>query len=315
MNLTQQPLGVNVPPLGKLTSKYSHAVEVYEQGIRCHAPSKGGKNDHSGKHKRGDISGWSKSSRRRMRALLMEKRLPEEFHVFAVTLTIPGYPLSPGLAHKLFEKFRIFCRDKKWATIWRVELQKRGQLHWHCILGTYPEYSAKMTAIFIEKCWHHCLRSMGILSFNFVGPFSDPTPTKSIQGSYNLMDLKGADRYSARVDYMPDQDKGWIRYLIDHTTKHKQEQIPENIGRHWGVICRKLFVNVYPADSSTRFTAKQYAKFIRVIRRMYTPYIRCDTALFGRRRGYTSIRATQGKTDIFTKNNATIERVINYALN
>jgi hypothetical protein len=50
-----------------VTVKYCCKVEIYSDGARLTAPSIGGKNEQSGKHKRGEIGGWSRSSRRRIR--------------------------------------------------------------------------------------------------------------------------------------------------------------------------------------------------------------------------------------------------------
>ena len=297
------------------TVKYSHAVHVYPDGIRLIAPARGGKNEQSGKHLRGEIKGWSKSSRRRMRDFMMTRRLPdEEYFLAAVTLTIPGYPLKPSESRLLGEKWRTYVKNKQWPTVWRVEVQKRGQLHWHCIVGIKRSESTLPEAIdLIKDSWHTCMDLMGEIEYTMVGKVTDPTEVGFVTGRQRLMEWKGAKKYSCHVDLMDNQEAGWKRYLFDHTTKVKQEQVAENIGRHWGVIVRKAFVEVLPSKVST-MTRKEYARFTRCLNRMFTPYIKHDGALFGRKRGFTVKRGKMGKTDIFTKSNPTIDRLINWSI-
>jgi len=297
------------------TVKYSYAVEFYNDGIRLVAPVKGGKNKESGKHLRGEIKGWSKSSRRRMRAFMMTNRLPPEFELAAVTLTIPGYPLNPDQSQAIFSKWRNHATKNGWPCIWRVEIQKRGQLHWHCIVGVekslYPDSNSISTDIC--KSWHKCMSLMGEIEYRMVGDVREPTRCDFVTGRRRLMDWRGAEKYSCRVDLMKDQEAGWKRYLFDHTTKAKQEQIPENIGRHWGVVFRKAFIETLPTEVSA-MTPREYAKFLRCLNRWFTPYLKDSNALFGRRRGFTVRRGKMGKTDLFTKSLPDVNRLVAWAV-
>jgi hypothetical protein len=303
----------NHRPVSETTVKFPNAIHVFPDGIRLVAPAKGRKNEHSGKHKRGKIKGWSYASRRRMRAQLMANVMPESYVQSAVTLTIPGYPLQVPEARKLWEKFRTAVKDKGWLCVWRCEIQKRGQLHWHCVIGVDTPPSAAEMKTEIKKTWHRAMRSMGYIEYSYLGPFGDPTQVDYVTGKENLMNFPYAERYSAHVDLMSENGQAWKRYLLDHTTKVKQEQIPENIGRHWGVIGRKRFIEILPERVAV-MSVKEYACLLRSINRMFTPYLRNDSALFGRVKGYTVKRGKQGKTDLFTKSRPTIERLIDWVL-
>jgi len=242
----------------------------------------------------------------------MTHTLPVGYMECAATFTIPGEPISYENAQKLFLKWRTIAKDNGWAVVWRVELQKRGQLHWHCIIGM-KDVRQDIAGIAIKTSWHKALELMGEVEYEYMGWGADPFNKVPLTGSKKLLEWNGAYIYSAHVDFMDANGARWKRYLLDHTTKVKQEQIPENIGRHWGVIGRKQFVEVLPSTVET-FTPQEYAKFMRCLDRMWTPYIRHDGALFGRRRGYTVRRGKSGKTDLFTKSKPTIDRLIQWVL-
>ena len=293
-----------------VTVKYSSKVEIYSDGARLTAPPCGGKNDQSGKHKRGVIVGWSKSSRRRMRDFLLTHTVPAGWVACAVTFTIPGYPMELSDVKRLWQNWRVRANRLSLCAVWRIEIQKRGQLHWHLIVGFDGEPAAAQRQI--VQSWHKALRSMGELGFKYLGSASDPREFEMVTFKGNPMDWKGAEKYSAKVDVFPNQLGPWKRYLQDHTTKSKQEQIPENIGRHWGKINSKLFVEALPNRAST-LSNKEYARFLRAYNRLCTPYIRCHGALFGRRRGYSAKRGRYGQTVVFSMPE-TVGRLLDWAV-
>ena len=100
--------------------------------------------------------------------------------------------------------------------------------------------------------------------------------------------------------------------MNDHTSKVKQEQIGENIGRHWGVIGKDAFEAVTPSSVAS-MTHRQYAAYLRCYHRLCTPYIRCEGALFGKRRGYTSRRGRTGRAVSFS-NPETLRRLVDWAM-
>lgn len=127
----------------------------------------------------------------------------------------------------------------------------------------------------------------------------------------NLAEWWGAADHAADVKPLSDVYGAWKRYLNDHTSKAKQEQIGENIGRHWGVIGRNAFEAVQPVAVAS-LSWQQYATVLRCYHRLCTPYIRCEGALFGKRRGYSSRRGRSGRSISFS-NPATMRRLVDWA--
>jgi hypothetical protein len=196
------------------------------------------------------------------------------------------------------------------CAVWRIEIQKRGQLHWHLIVGykgTPDEAKRKL----IES-WHRSLRWLGNLDFSYLGNPREPVKNTHVTGSCNPMEWNGAEWYSARVDIFKETVGPWKRYLQDHTTKSKQEQIPENIGRHWGKINTKAFTDAFPDRSST-LTAKEYARFRRSYNRLCSSSIRCPKAPFGRKIGYRMQYGKAGATVVYSLPE-TVGRLMEWAI-
>lgn len=301
-------------------------IEFYRDGVALNAPSQGGLSSGSGQNTRGEIKGWSMASRRRMREFLLTNRIPSGYDVYGVTLTVPGPNLPQGDTRSLWNHYQVLLRRAGGCCVWRAEVQSRGAVHWHCITGLPSElrpfsdlspadsvdllswsqtvgldvsmraaekgdwYNANR----IEKLWFACLSALG--------PVGDHE---------NRMQMKGARRRAAMVDPYRD-DTGWKRYLNDHTTKAKQCQIGESIGRHWGVVGRSCFDRVFP-DVSLDLDWKSYSRFLRHYQRLCTPYIKDASALFGRRRGYTSKRGRMGRS-VYFSNPLTVSLLAKWAI-
>jgi len=266
-------------------------IAIYNDGIRLTAPCVGNPKGKGG-GKRSAITGWSKASRRRMREFMLSNQMPGDFTVCACTYTIPGHNLPLHETKRLWHIFQTYARRLGVCAVWRVEIQKRGQLHWHAIAGAQGE--SKDVVALLTELWHRTLRAMG-----------------DINGK-NLMDWKGAKKNSADVQPYKDGSAAWKRYLHDHTTKSKQEQVPENIGRHWGVIGKKMFSDVGP-EQSIDLDWKVYCKVVRSYNRLCTPYVRHDGAMFNKRRGYTTKRGKIGSSVYFCRPD-TMSRLIDWAL-
>jgi hypothetical protein len=102
----------------------------------------------------------------------------------------------------------------------------------------------------------------------------------------------------------------WLRYLQDHATKRKQEQIVENIGRHWGVVGRTGFVEVLP-DVACDLTYKDYATVVRWMQRLATPHVMDARCPFGYRLGYRISRGRWGRSVWFSSTN-TVARMVEF---
>jgi hypothetical protein len=205
-------------------------VTIYGKGLKLRG-GVGNPNAHTPpERKEGDIKGWSAASRRRMREYIMTHEAPQGWQTLAVDLTVPALPfglddstISREGAVKLFGMFCDRLNRGNFGAVWRLEIQPRNntsrldlqgipQPHWHCMViapfDTDPEA--------ISRLWHDAL---GVRS-----------------------KVKGAKKHACRVVCCDGWQAARVRYLIDHSTKHKAEQIACGWGRHWGVVGRSLFI-------------------------------------------------------------------------
>ena len=308
------------------------SIETFPGGVRIiglRGHGRGGGNV----GKRGKIKGWSKDSRKRMREFLLTHKPIAGLKSFGLTLTIPGPTIEPEEARRLWDHFgKNYLVRNGCGAVWRLEVQKRGQVHWHALMVAPSKIGGVKIEELVRSWW---LKAIDTLPFWFVhqsGPLEEikkpiprgckrhivgegiygvwwdvsrtPAPTgtkmpdglKHLQEAANVLrsrtilfgggvkwvqhgaDTKGdslsqwpgAWRYS--VDVKRDGGRGaWLRYLQDHATKAKQEQIAEGFGRHWGVVGRERF-NEMVADGEMVFTGKEnYARFWRAYHRLTRP--------------------------------------------
>lgn len=178
------------------------------------------------KRKRGDITKFSASSKRRMRETLARAKPRAESAVFGITLTLPGKELPPRVVREIWGAFVDSFRCRRGvALVWRVELQTRKdrrQAHWHCIVwipknGGLPP-SAELVEI-IEGYKRIVLDRVGVLEAKTLWGFEH-------NRGFDIRSLEGASA------------TGILGYLCDHATKHKREQLGWR-GRQWGVVNRR----------------------------------------------------------------------------
>jgi len=244
---------------------------------------------------RGAIKGWSSASRCRMRNYLLTHSPKKGFKVCGITLTIPGPVMDPARAKSLFAKFSLELARSGSCAVWRLEVQARGMLHWHLVVGTKHPSDVMLL-------WHDCIRSLGPETF-------DP-PYETEKCVYRTvtsrMALWGASGHSCDVQQQGD-DQRWYRYLQDHASKGKQEQIAENVGRHWGVIGRKYFDTLLP-DGVYDLNDRQYDQVVRMEQRLCTPSYPAP-CVFGRSLGYRISRGKRGTATWFGSCE-TVKRII-----
>ena len=322
---------------------YPCKVEFYPDGVALHAPAIRRKPVGGA---RGEVSGWSTASRRRFRDFLLTHRITDQMNQYSCTYTIPGPPLQPADVKRLWHTYQIYLRRSGGCCVWRAEVQQRGAVHWHLIAGLpstpgvgFPgvdrqkEIKALSSTdaigekrareicrsdlwpgwLLLRSLWLDSLRSLGEVYYGDMVNFrKDHDRGLKINGWPDLSVWPGADVRAALVEPLPDVYGAWKRYLHDHVTKAKQEQIGENIGRHWGKVGKTMFERLFP-DEVQEMTWKQYSTFLRWYQRMCTPYVRCPGALFGRRRGYTSRRGRQGKS-IFFSSPSVCKRLVEWAV-
>lgn len=246
----------------------------------CKPPNSGGK--------RKAISGWSYASRRRFRTWMVEHTVPEGWNVYGVTLTIPGPVLELSACRLLFNRYQKSVERAGVAAVWRVEVQLRGQLHWHLLIAG-PGDPDRLTWLLVEQ-WHRAIDGCG------------PVRHETKEGVYSAdsrMALPGALQRAADVQVNEDGSQAWLRYLLDHASKSKQEQTGENIGRHWGVIGKKRWKTATGVEY--RLTDRQYIRLCRAFEKL------CQGS-----RGKRYLRGRRGCYATFTSPD-TLRRLVEYA--
>lgn len=260
----------------------------------------------AGKHqrsKRGVVTGWSKSSRRRMRRFMLEHVPPVGYETVGVTLTIPG-PVQPDdVERKIFGRWALQVQKRGWCAVWRLEVQKRGARHWHVILSV----PAGVHAVAICAVWWDALKKQGKMVFS--PPYTTKNGTIEYISVSSLMALPGAYEHSCNVQ--ADGSRGaWLRYMQDHASKGKQDQIGVAKGRHWGVIGRKLYTRAVPV-SIAELTDSEYFRFLRAYQRLCRPSFPAP-CVFGRRLGYRPTFGCRGDSVRFSRPE-TVRRLVDWA--
>lgn len=279
------------------------------------APSLNYQPDNKGA-KRGSIVGWSRHSRKRLRRfLLMFEPAARHYNEANITLTVPGPPLTVVEMRKLWKDFSRSYQKLGWSAVWRMEVQKRGAVHWHMV-ATIPSQNdspARMPDLSlsfwtIKDLWSDSIKKLGSCTHS--------CKINGEQGTWvfdNRMWIPGADEFSSHVvlDVKNEGDRwAWRRYMQDHASKGKQEQIAEGFGRHWGVIGRKGYkVNVPKVQ---KLSDQEYFRFVRWMQRLCSGTVRADLAPFGRKRGKRQHRGTRG-TSVWFSNPYTASRLIDLA--
>ena len=272
--------------------------------------------------KRGKIQGWSKASRRRLRYVLLTSSGPEGTKPYGLTYTIPGVPaLSPEESKTVWKNF---CREvdrRGLVMIWRLEVQERGALHWHAVLWALDDIPMnprsrkdKMwvpTRAALHMLWMEALRKAPPVE-RFGDPYYGPSGKWKVGIEYSRRDeWPGADKRAFDCQDGNGARGAWLRYLQDHATKHKQGQVPEGIGRHWGIVGRSKLVQAIP-DHIAEPTDAQFKAVVRMMQRLATPIRPCPNAPFGKKLGYTLRRGSRGSSTWFSKPE-TIRRLMEWA--
>lgn len=148
-------------------------------------------------------------------------------------------------------------------------------------------------------------------------------PAESISDSSGLFvrrfpDLslwRGAFKYAVDVSFEDRSSGAWKRYINDHATKSKQDQIIEDAGRSWGVIGKKHFLLEKPRGLIKFSTdGKDFKRFVRAFRRLRTPQIIEKRAIFGRKLGHPAGGGLFGSRVWFSRGD-TVERLAKWAIN
>ena len=315
-----QEVGVALP-----LCEYRDTIAIYPRGVKTkgYTPrSMQGKPEGSG-GERGEIVGWSKNSRRRLRNWLLVNQ-PVGGVCIAATLTVSGEPIQPDDWRKLMQLFANRLVRAKVGLVWRLELQKRGQPHLHCLAVPAPQSQPpkrRRRGRGVEDV-HLPSKDVGAwLRWTWL-ELIDTLPQSSgrvyIDG-YGVIEVESAPRshlVGARdhaVDLSEDEGDRWYRYLCDHTTKSKQEQIASWQGfRHWGIIYRPAFVEVAPSDD-VRLHRRQFAAVYRQLRKLSRRRIPDARCPFGSRRASSPRRSCGGAAVWFGVSPSLILKLVDWA--
>lgn len=312
----------------RLISQPKPSIDFYRGGVMLNAPVKVDR-EQKGGGERGDVKGWSKASRRRMRNYLLTHEPVPGNLLYGVTLTIPGNrctedgkklpPPSPDECRHLFNHFaKNFLTRNGCGMVWRIEVQERGYLHWHGIASCPPRLHAIFPPDYIlKKFWLDALPVLG--KFHFLQVWRS---REVILIDRFHSEVDGAEISAANVQN--DGGRGaWLRYLQDHATKAKQDQIAIGYGRHWGVVGRNQFQITKP-ESSHEFSSKNaYCRFLRWYHRLTRPVMsyrkrrelcrKFDSRPFGGKSlGFTSNRGSMGMSAWFSKPE-TVRRLVEWS--
>lgn len=227
---------------------------IYSKGVRYRPAGVVFAGSTPPKREEGDIKGWSLASRRRMREWLMTHNGPDGWSSVAIDLTFPAMPVgSPDVvisrddAIRVFRAFAMRLTRAGWGFVWRLEVQPRKktkrvdlrgkpQPHYHCI-GVCPPGVAPESA---GAAWLACLGPRGAVC--------------------------GASEHAALVNVCDDWTGARIRYLHDHASKAKLEQVAVGWGRHWGVIGRGVFQ--LETGKRADLTLEQEFEAARILRKL-----------------------------------------------
>ncbi len=282
-------------------------VELSPNPGRCVLPKTCGQNS----TKRSAISGWSAQSRYRFRRSLLVCKPPENLRPWGVTCTIPGPTLPPETAKYAFSRFTVLLRRSGFEHCgwWRMEVQQRGALHWHCIVwcrplaqsGFVPLYGRRFEQppgtspkVVLNHCWWAALDLL---------PPVDGVPRSLLPGAwYHACD-------SSPVPESTNQG-AIMRYLADHASKTKQAQIASNCGRHWGALVPASMGEQSPSGVAVLDDVQWY-RFLRTVQRLATPRRKKD-CVFGSCLGRRCRRGSRGRSTWFSRPDS-IARLVEWA--
>lgn len=254
-------------------------VSLYPVG--CHVPGDVTNPTGKGSGKpRGEITGFSADSRRRLRMALLTMGLAEPFRTFGLTVTVP-WPNEWLATHEdlameefrqVWHRFAVSIRRAlpDCAIIYRVELQQRRAPHVHGMIYVPERRIAQDTST--PAC--------GV-------PLGDPPPSWLLAACLvawfrAVTDLHGGSfvgfaRHGVMVEAIPDHG-AMLRYMSDHASKLKQAQLGYK-GKQWGFVNRPImaktegFALPFPSEHA------RYV-FLRLLRRA-TAYRKKAACVFG----------------------------------
>lgn len=208
---------------GVFGKEKSPRIEITAQGRLLRVRAVGLELDMPHHRVRGDVTVFTKQSRLRLLRLLARVEPPSidgfRARVTFLTLTSKAY-YHPREFKRLMTVFfkRLGRKAPKLAIVWRLEYQKRGAPHVHCIVYNAP---------YIDKTWIR--DSWG----EVIGQELPFTRIEMIKSYRHLMSY--ASKYAAKVESCGFNS---VTYLTDGVGFEKYKGMSP--GRVWGVFNRKF---------------------------------------------------------------------------
>lgn len=230
-------------------------IRLYDKGYSLYQSFRPDDARRCGGGKRGKLTGEiSSASFRRLREFCITHDVPKA-ECWGITLTVPGIQLLESESfRKIHHKFVVWCNDHRVPLVWRVELQKRGQPHLHCVV-----FSSVVLVISLFCMWYKWLDSLEfVINLEFV----DNAKRKELV-EISRAYLHGSC-HAVELERLGGDFRVW-RYLVSHMSKSKQEQCGWR-GRNWGVVCRDLFAPV--AADGFDVSEKEFYMVRRWVRRL-----------------------------------------------
>ena len=137
-------------------------VYVYpNKGVCMSAKKHVGNPEGKGGGIRGKVTKWTTASRRRMRQFMLTHNIHPDLNLVGFTFTIPGPPVEIKEAQNAFKRWCLKAQQRGICAVWRLEVQKRGQLHWHLICGV-PD--SEMIGMKPKQLWFDMIIELGWVS-------------------------------------------------------------------------------------------------------------------------------------------------------
>lgn len=216
------------------------------------------------KRKRGDIEGFSSSSRSRLRVLLSTAKWNGgACRRYGLTLNLP-WAASPDEWRRVWHTFvmRLGHKRSNVGMIWRIELTTGKAVtsggvrrcHVHVMLWIPADDVIDSKNGFVlnvqtkDKSDLIAYLNLRTIAEDWCKSWQTLTPKLTEAQCNYAMSLGMGKGYGISYKPLDNSTDGAIHYLCDHATKHKQEQLGWN-GRQWGVVNRHCFT--FPSDGET----------------------------------------------------------------
>ena len=203
--------------------------------------------------KRGEITEFSRHSRKRLQNALLTLFPPKGWVRFGLCVTVPGqcdnwqedWLKAVDRFWKNLERNGTF----NYSGIYRVELQQRGMPHMHLVMFASTD-KVLFAAAVASAAWRKALEAWTI-------------EDKSIANNWR-------EGITARWDEITHANS--FRYLYDHQSKKKQAQLGYK-GKQWGIFGRKWLSNDF---DRVPLTENQEERLYKLLRRWSKTFYKGD---------------------------------------